>query len=79
MKVVELAPHHVTFGKDTVSVAAKRTLGVKITPTAAGEALLSKALLAKHAPPKVTLEVTYTPKGGVAKTVTKRGIKVLAK
>lgn len=78
VKVVEVAPHHVTFGKETVSVAAKRTLEVKITPTPAGKALLSAALLAKHTPPEITLEVTYTPRGGVAKTVIKRGVKLLA-
>jgi hypothetical protein len=79
VKVAELAPHHVTFGKDTVSVGAKRTLSLKIAPTAAGKALLSKARLAKHTPPKITLEVTYTPKGGVAKTVTKHEIALTAK
>jgi hypothetical protein len=73
VKVVELAPHNVRFGTDTVSVGAKRTLTVKVKPTPAGEALLKKATALK-----VTLQVTYTPKGGVAKTVTKRGIALTA-
>ena len=79
VRVTEFAPHNVKFGTDTVRIAAKRTLTVKIKPTAAGKALLSAATLAKHAPPKIKLEVTYTPKRGKAKTVTKHGISLTGK
>jgi hypothetical protein len=71
VKVVELAPHGVTFGRYAVSVAAKRTLHVKVKPTPAGKALLKKGTTAK-----IKLEVTYTPKGGVARTLTKGAIPV---
>jgi hypothetical protein len=67
VKVVELAAHRVTFGRYAVSVGARRTLDVKVKPTPAGKALLKEGTAAK-----VKLEVTYTPKGGVARTVTKR-------
>jgi hypothetical protein len=79
VKVKEFAPHNVKFGTETVKITAKRTFTVKIKPTAAGKALLSAAILAKHAPPKIKLEVTYTPKGGKAKTVTKRGLALTGK
>jgi hypothetical protein len=71
VKVVELAAHGVTFGRYAVSVGAKRTLHVKVKPTPAGKALLKKGTTAK-----IKLEVTYTPKGGVARTLTKGAIPV---
>jgi hypothetical protein len=79
VKVTELAPHSVKFGTETIKITAKRTLSVRIKPTAAGKALLSAATLAKHAPPRIKLEVTYTPKGGKAKTVTKGGLALTGK
>lgn len=74
VRVVELAPHNVTFGKYAISVGAKRTLHVKVKPTSAGKALLKKGTAAR-----IRLQVTYTPKGGVAKTETKAAIAVTAK
>jgi hypothetical protein len=74
IKVLELGPHHVTFADDTTRVATKRTLRVKVKPTPAGKALLEKGGMAK-----ITLQVTYTPKGGVSKTLTKRAIVLRAK
>jgi hypothetical protein len=68
VKVVELAGH-TTFGQFTGSVSRQRKLSVTVKPTTAGGALL------KQTPSvKVTLQVTYTPKGGVKRTVTRRGI-----
>jgi hypothetical protein len=74
VKVVELAAHGVTFGRYAVSVGAKRTLHLRIKPTPAGKALLKKGTTAK-----VKLQVTYTPKGGVARTLTKRAIALTTK
>jgi hypothetical protein len=74
VKVVELAPQGVTFGKYAVSVGAKRTLHVKVKPTPAGKALLKKGTAAR-----IRLRVTYTPKGGVARTLTKHAIALATK
>jgi hypothetical protein len=74
VKVVELAAHGVTFGRYAVSVSAERTLHVKVKPTPAGKALLKKGTTAK-----IKLEVTYTPKGGVDRTLTKRAIALTTK
>lgn len=60
----------VTFGKDTTTVRGKKTLKVTIRPTKAGLALLAKGTA------KIKLEVTYTPTGGEAKAISKRGIKL---
>jgi hypothetical protein len=68
VKVVELAGKQ-TLGAHTATVGAQRKLNVTVKPTAAGTALL------KQVPSvRVTLEVTYTPKGGVGRTLTRRGI-----
>ncbi|HTU96964.1 MAG TPA: hypothetical protein VMF14_14055 [Solirubrobacteraceae bacterium] len=73
IKVVELAGKK-TFGQFSGSVAGQRKLHVTVKPTPAGSALL------KQTPSvKVTLQVTYTPKGGVKHTVTRRGITLSAK
>jgi hypothetical protein len=73
VKVVELAGHK-TFGQYTGSVASQRKLNVTVKPTAGGT-----ALLAQTPSVKVTLQVTYTPKGGVKRTVTRRGISLSSK
>lgn len=68
IKVVELAGS-TTVGSYTGRVGGKRTLKVTVKPTPGGEALLTAGN-----PVRVTLKVTYTPKGGVKRTVSKRGI-----
>jgi hypothetical protein len=68
VKAVERAGRK-TVGAYTTSVSAGRKLNVTVAPTAAG-----KALLTAGTPAKVTLEVTYTPTGGVKRTLTRRGI-----
>lgn len=71
IKVLEVAPGRITFGKAALTVGAKRDLKVTVAPTAAGEALLTADGSAK-----IALEVTYTPAGGVKRTVEHRGIRV---
>jgi hypothetical protein len=68
IKVLELAGT-TTFGSYTGRVSGKRKLTVTVKPTPHGTALLTASNTVK-----VTLEVTYTPKGGVKRTVSKRGI-----
>jgi hypothetical protein len=68
VKVVELAGKQ-TFGQFTGSVASQRKLSVTVKPTTAGGALLKQTSSVR-----VTLQVTYTPKGGVKHSVTRRGI-----
>ena len=72
VKVVELAGK-TTFGTYTRSVAGKKTINVTVRPTAKGRSLLTASSATKPSV-KITLEITYTPKGGVKRTVTKRGI-----
>ncbi|MGP0048053.1 MAG: hypothetical protein ACLPZR_04275 [Solirubrobacteraceae bacterium] len=67
--VRELAAGKVTVGELTLTVAAKRELKVTVVPTPAGTALLSGGT-----PVKVVLQVSYTPKGGVKRTLEHRGI-----
>jgi hypothetical protein len=68
VKVVELAGRK-TVGQFAGRVASQRKLNVTVKPTSAGSALL------KSTPSlKVTLQVTYTPKGGVKHSVTRKGI-----
>jgi hypothetical protein len=71
--VVELAGKK-TVGQLTRSVASQRKLNVSVNPTSAGSALLKQTSSVK-----VTLDVTYTPKGGVKHTVTRRGITLSSK
>jgi hypothetical protein len=68
VKVAELAGKK-TVGQYAGSVAGQRSLNVTVKPTSAGNALLKQS-----SPLKVTLQVTYTPKGGVKRTVTRHGI-----
>jgi hypothetical protein len=68
VKVVELAGKK-TVGQFAGSVAGQRKLNVTVKPTGAGGALLKKTPSVR-----VTLQVIYTPKGGVTHSVTRRGI-----
>ena len=68
IKVVELAGS-TTVGSYTGRVNDRRTLNVTVRPTPRGTARLTAS-----ASVKVTLKVTYTPKGGVKRTVIKRGV-----
>jgi hypothetical protein len=68
VKVVELSGKK-TVGQYTGSVTSRRKLNVTVKPTLAGSALLKKTPSVK-----VSLRVTYTPKGGVKHSVTRRGI-----
>ena len=70
IKVVEL-DGKTTFG--TYTVSGKRTLHLTVKPTARGRSLLTASSATKPSV-KVTLEVTYTPTGGVKRTVIKRKI-----
>lgn len=72
IKVVELAGK-TTFGEYSGSVNGKRKLKVNVKPTPHGSALLSAGATPSQ---RITLQVTYTPTGGVKRTVTKRGIAV---
>jgi hypothetical protein len=78
VRVVELGPKNVTFGQYTATVGQKRTLNVTVKPTPAGTKLLIPTATKTASPTrvKVKLTVTYTPKGGVKKTVTKHVIAV---
>jgi hypothetical protein len=68
VKVVEAAGS-TTVGSYTGRVGGKRTLKVTVRPTPHGTALLATSTSVK-----VSLKVTYTPKGGVERTVVKRGV-----
>jgi hypothetical protein len=68
IKVLELAGP-TTVGSDTGRVGRKRTLTLTVKLTPHGTALLTASTSLK-----VGLKVTYTPKGGVKRTVIKRGI-----
>jgi hypothetical protein len=72
VKVVELAGK-TTFGTYNRTVAGKKTINVTVRPTSRGRSLLTASSATKPRV-KITLEITYTPKGGVKRTVTKRGI-----
>jgi hypothetical protein len=79
VKVLELGPKHAVVGTAAVKVTQKRKLKVYLKPTKAGAKLLTPV---KGAPPVklgVKLEVTFTPKGGVKRTVTKGGIQLTSK
>jgi hypothetical protein len=71
VKVVEVGAHNATLGQYTGSVGRARKLDVTVKPTGSGGALVAGGT-STH----VTLDVTYTPKGGVKRTVTKRGVTV---
>ena len=79
VKLLELGPKHAIVGTETVKVTQKRNLKVDLKPTKAGAKLLKPT---KGAPPVklgVKLEVSFTPKGGVKRTVTQRGIQLTSK
>lgn len=71
--VVELAGFK-TFGRYSAGIDGKRKLNVTVKPTATGRALMKTSPSAK-----VTLHVTYTPTGGVKRTLTRRGIVLKSK
>jgi hypothetical protein len=79
-RITETAVKGVVAGKATTTIARKRTLTVRVTPTAAGRKLLTAATgtqkTSHTASVRVRLTVTYTPKGGVKKTIIKRGIRL---
>ena len=83
VKVLELGPKHAMVGTDTVKVTQKRHLKVDLKPTKAGVKLLTPARqwLGKGRAVKlgVKLEVSFTPKGGVKRTVTQGGIVLTSK
>jgi hypothetical protein len=86
IKVLELGPKHAVVGSDTVKVTQKRHLKVDLKPTKAGVKLLTPAKgsggSAKGSGAVklgVKLEVSFTPKGGVQRTVTQRGIELTSK
>ena len=70
VKVVESAGR-ATLGRYAGSVAGPRKLRVTVKPAAPAAALLSDG-----SPTRASLSVAYTPKGGVKRTVTKRGVRL---
>jgi hypothetical protein len=79
VKVLEFGPKHAVVGTDIVKVTQKRHLKVDLKPTPAGVKLLTPV---KGGPPVklgVKLEVSFTPKGGVKRTVTHGGIELTSK
>jgi uncharacterized repeat protein (TIGR01451 family) len=79
VKVVELGPKHAVVGTDTVKVTQKRKLKVDLKPTKAGVKLLKPATGSAPVKLGVKLEVSFTPKGGVKRTVTHGGIELKSK
>ena len=79
VKVLELGPKRAVVGTDTVKVTQKRHLKVDLKPTKAGVKLLTPATGAASVKLGVKLEVSFTPKGGVKRTVTKRGVVLTSK
>ena len=77
--MLELGPKHAVVGTDTVKVTQKRNLKVDLKPTKAGVKLLTPAKGGPAVKLGVKLEVTYTPKGGVKRTVTQGGIQLTSK
>jgi hypothetical protein len=72
VKVLEVAAGRVAFGEVTLRVTGKRDVKVTVAPTAAGAALLSA-----NGSAQIVLEVTYTPRGGVKRTLDRRGIRLI--
>jgi hypothetical protein len=80
VKVVGLAPKNVTFAKYNGKVGQLRTLKLTIEPTPAAKKLLTPpASKTASTRVKLKLTITYTPKGGVKKTVTKHVTAVSSK
>lgn len=64
-------PGHVVFARKTIKPGGKEKISVKLVPSSAGAALLSS-----QSPVATRLAIEYTPKGGVARTITIGGIKL---
>jgi hypothetical protein len=79
VKVLELGPKHAVVGSDTIKVTQKRSLKVNLKPTKAGVKLLTPVAGGKPVTLGVKLQVTFTPKGGVPRTVTQGGIELSSK
>jgi hypothetical protein len=85
VKVVELGPKHAIVGTDTVKVTQKRHLTVDLKPTKAGVKLLKPATGSGSSKGSravklgVKLEVSFTPTGGVKRTITQGGIVLTSK
>jgi hypothetical protein len=85
VKVVELGPKHTIVGTDTIKVTQKRHLTVDLKPTKAGVKLITPAKGSGSAKGSgavklgVKLEVSFTPTGGVERTVTQGGIVLTSK
>jgi hypothetical protein len=79
--VSETGPRRTRFAGFTRRVSDAASFTVRLTPTAAGRRLLAPVTVKKGKKKtttiptvKVTLTITFTPKGGVKKTITERGI-----
>jgi Domain of unknown function DUF11 len=70
--VVTVAGISGTFSTKTVKQGSKGKLKLKLSPSAAQ----ATALQALTGTVKATVKLTYTPKGGKAGTITKKGVKV---
>jgi hypothetical protein len=79
VKVVEIGPKKAVVGADTMKVTQKRKLKVDLKPNKAGVKLLTPVKGGKPVKLSVKLEVTFTPKGGVKRTVTQGGIVLTSK
>jgi hypothetical protein len=85
VKALELGSKHAIVGTDTIKVTQKRHLKVDLKPTKAGLKLLTPAPASGSTKGSgavklgVKLEVTFTPKGGVKRTVTRGGIMLTSK
>ena len=60
----------ITFGQKTVKAEPAGIETVTVPPTRRGAALLT----AKRSPLAIRLQVTFTPKGGVARTLSVGGV-----
>jgi hypothetical protein len=79
VKVLEFGPKHALVGSDTAKVRQKRQLKVDLKPTPAGVKLLTPVADGPAVKLGVKLEVSFTPKGGVKRTVTHGGIELTSK
>jgi hypothetical protein len=85
VKVLELGPKHAIVGTDTLKVTQKRHLTVDLKPTKAGVKLLKPATGSGSSKGSgavklgVKLEVSFTPTGGVKRTITQGGIVLTSK
>jgi len=79
VKVLELGPKHAVVGTDTVKVTQKRHLKLDLKPTPAGLKLLTPAKRGDLVKLGVKLDVSFTPTGGVKRTVSQGGIVLTSK